>query len=280
MDVSTIRLSIFITVFCVMLIWEKLLPRHYTVDSKARRIGINLTLSGIDILAVRLLFGAAAVGVAQFAVENSWGLFNQTKWPEGLEVLLAVIALDFSIYLQHVAAHLIPLFWRFHIVHHTDLDLDVSSGLRFHPVEIVGSMLYKIALVCLIGPAPLAVIIFEVILNAMAMFNHSNIKLPGILDRIFRRILVTPDMHRIHHSIERNETNSNYGFNLSLWDRMLGTYLENALKPQSEIIIGIQLYRSPDVVKLKNLLIMPFGNPPPNESPFGRRPLRNSGKKS
>ena len=267
MDVTEIRFIIFISIFCFMLVWENILPRHPLVDSKIRRMGINIVLTGINILAVRLVFGAAAVGTAFYAMEREWGVLNQTNLSFGLEMFLVIVILDFSIYVQHVAVHRVPLFWQFHIVHHTDLDLDVSSGLRFHPVEILGSMLYKILLVCVIGPSPLAVIVFEAILNAMALFTHSNARLPEKMDRLLRQLLVTPDMHRIHHSIELEETNSNYGFSLSIWDRMLGTYLHNAGKPQPEINIGIESYRTSDAVSLTNLLIMPFTDPPPNSAP-------------
>tara|TARA_B100000686_G_C16673005_1_gene907568 strand:- start:8 stop:796 length:789 start_codon:yes stop_codon:yes gene_type:complete len=253
-------------VFGAMLILEKFFPRHPTVDSKLRRMGVHLTLTGVDIIAVRLVFGAAAVGAAHYSMGKNWGILNQTNWPGSLEMIFAVIVLDLSIYTQHVAVHLIPLFWRFHIVHHTDLDLDVSSGLRFHPIEILISMLYKILIVFAIGPTPMAVMVFEAILNGMSLFTHSNVKLPERLDFSLRQLLVTPDMHRIHHSTEPDETNSNYGFNLSIWDRLLGTYLQNARKPQPEILIGIDSYRSPNSVSLKNLLIMPFANPPANQS--------------
>ena len=264
MDVNTIRFSIFLGIFFVMLILEKLIPRHFMVDSKLRRLGINLALTGIDIILVKLILGTAAVGTAIYAQEKGWGLLNQVNWSKGCEMGLAVVILDFMIYVQHWIVHRVPLFWRFHIVHHTDLDLDVSSGLRFHPVEILCSMLYKMVLVLILGPASTAVMIFEVILNGMAQFTHSNINLPETADRMLRWLFVTPDMHRIHHSIEVNETNSNYGFNLSIWDQILGTYIQNAIQPQPEISIGIEYYRSPGQVSLKNLVLMPFGRPPKN----------------
>ena len=264
MDVNTIRFSIFLGIFLVMLMLENFIPRHFTVDSKLRRLGINLALTGINIMLVRLILGTAAVGTAIYAQEKGWGLLMQVNWPQGCEMGLAVVILDFMIYIQHWIVHRVPLFWRFHIVHHTDLDLDVSSGLRFHPVEILGSMLYKMALILILGPTPTAVMIFEVILNGMAQFTHSNIKLPKMTDRFLRWLIVTPDMHRIHHSIEVDETNSNYGFNLSIWDRILSTYIQNAKKPQPEISIGIEHYRSPEQVSLKNLVLMPFGHPPKN----------------
>lgn len=262
MDANQIRFMVFLGVFLLMLGLESIIQRHPTVDSKSRRLKINLALTGIDILAVRLVFGAAAVGAAQFAGERQWGLFNYLQWTEGLESLFCIIILDLMIYIQHVVLHMVPFFWRFHIVHHSDLDLDVTSGLRFHPIEIMGSMLYKIGLVFALGPAPMTVLIFEAILNGMAQFSHSNITLPENLDRWLRYVIVTPDMHRIHHSVEKEETNSNFGFNLSIWDRFLGTYIHDASKPQPRIIIGVKPFRTSEEVSLKNLLLIPFRKTP------------------
>ena len=266
MDANQIRFVIFMSVFLLMLGLESILQRHPTVESKTRRLKINLALTGIDIVLVRLFFGAAAVGAAQFAGEKGWGLFNHLHWPEGLEIFLCVVILDLMIYIQHVVLHMIPFFWRFHVVHHSDLDLDVSSGLRFHPIEILCSMLYKIGLIYALGPSPLAVLIFEAILNGMAQFSHSNITLPEGLDRVLRYVIVTPDMHRIHHSVEKREANSNFGFNLSIWDRFMGTYIHDAMKPQPRIIIGVNKFRTSEEVSLINLLKMPFREIPENYS--------------
>ncbi|MZH02296.1 MAG: sterol desaturase family protein [Nitrospinae bacterium] len=266
MDASQIRFVIFISIFLLMLGLESVFQRHPTVDSKKRRFKINLALTGIDILAVRIFFGAAALGAAEFSQENGWGLFNYLQLPEGLEALLCIVILDLMIYIQHVVLHMIPFFWRFHVVHHSDLDLDVSSGLRFHPLEILASMLYKIGLVFALGPSPMAVLVFEAILNGMAQFSHSNVALPESLDRVLRYVIVTPDMHRIHHSVEKSETNSNFGFNLSIWDRTLGTYVHDALKPQPRIIIGVNAFRTSEEVSLKNLLMMPFRKIPESYS--------------
>ncbi|MDP7058302.1 MAG: sterol desaturase family protein [Nitrospinaceae bacterium] len=260
MDGDTLRLVIFISVFLIMLILELFIPRHPIVDSKPRRLGINLGLTGLNTLLVRLVFGAAAVDAAKIAGSRGWGLLNVLDWPSEMELFIGVVFLDFAIYVQHVIVHKVPFFWLFHVVHHSDLDLDVSSGLRFHPIEILGSMLYKIAIVYLLGPSPLTVLVFEVILNVMALFSHSNITLPGKIDHLCRKIIVTPDMHRIHHSVEVRETNSNYGFNLSVWDRLLGTYTQEALKEQPEIVIGLDTIRHPDEVTFKNLLLMPLRN--------------------
>jgi sterol desaturase/sphingolipid hydroxylase (fatty acid hydroxylase superfamily) len=258
MDVQQIRFMVFLGVFLLMLALESVIQRHPTVDSKKNRLKINFGLTGIDILVVRLVFGAAAVGAAQFAEDNGWGVFNYLDWWSGLEIIAVVIILDFMIYIQHVMIHMIPFFWRFHIVHHSDLDLDVSSGLRFHPIEIMGSMLFKIVLVFALGPAPIAVVIFEAVLNGMAQFSHSNITLPEKLDWLLRFVIVTPDMHRIHHSVEKMETNSNFGFNLSVWDRFLGTYIQDAKREQPKIIIGVDQFRTSEEVSFKNLLLMPF----------------------
>ena len=257
MDGNTIRFLIFVSVFMLMLIFESFVSRHPTIDSKPRRIGIHLGLSGINTLLLKLVFGAAAVGAAETAQIMGWGLFNTLGLPFAVEFFLVVVFLDFAIYLQHVIVHKIPLFWRFHVVHHSDIDLDVSSGLRFHPIEILASMLYKIIIIFLIGPAPMAVFTFEAILNGMALFSHSNIKLPDKMDHFLRKLIVTPDMHRIHHSIEVSETNSNFGFNLSIWDRLLGTYKTDALKAQPDIIIGIDTFRRPEELTFYSLLMMP-----------------------
>ncbi len=268
MDINQIRFIVFLSIFFLMLTLEYFIQRHPTVDSKKNRLKTNLALTGIDILAVRLVFGAAAVGAAQFAGENGWGLFNYLDWPEWLEILAVIIFLDLMIYIQHILVHVIPFFWQFHVVHHSDLDLDVSSGLRFHPIEILGSMLFKIGLVFALGPSLLAVVIFEGILNGMALFSHSNITLPEKLDRILRFAIVTPDMHRIHHSIEKMETNANFGFNLSIWDRFLGTYIHYAKKEQPKIIVGVNQFRIGEELSLKKLLLMPFKKIPKNYSLF------------
>ena len=258
MTVDQIRLSIFLGVLGAMLVLESLIPRHATVDSKPRRLAINFSLTGINVLLVRGLLGGAAVGTAHFAGQHGWGLLNYLQWPAAVEMAAGIIFLDLMIYLQHVVVHMIPFFWRFHRVHHSDLDLDVSSGFRFHPVEILGSMIYKMGLIAAIGPSVLTVVVFEAILSSMAQFTNSNIKLPLGLDSTLRWLFVTPDMHRIHHSVEVEETNSNYGFNLSIWDRMLGTYIHIPKKPQPEIVIGVPSFRKPEEVSLINLLLIPF----------------------
>jgi len=255
----TIRLSFFLGIFAVMAIWELYAPRRALTVSKLVRWSNNLGLVFLNSFILRLLFPAAAVGVAAFASENGWGLLNYYSLPFFLAVLLAVIAMDFIIYLQHVLVHAVPVLWRLHRVHHADLDFDVTTGSRFHTVEIILSMLIKFATIIVLGPPVVAVVIFEVILNGMAMFNHSNVRLPVGIDRTLRKFVVTPDMHRVHHSVEDNETNSNFGFNLSIWDRIFGTYIDQPREGHENMIIGIHTYRDPkQVCWLPGMLKLPM----------------------
>ncbi len=254
-----LRIGFFFGIFAVMAIWEAIAPRRALTVSKAVRWANNLGLVFLNTLVLRLLFPAAAVGMAAFAVEHGWGLFNYYSLPFALSVVLAGVALDFIIYLQHVLVHAVPALWRLHRVHHADLDYDVTTGARFHPIEILLSLLIKFATIIVLGAPVLAVVIFEVVLNAMAMFNHSNVSLPRGLDRIIRLFVVTPDMHRVHHSVEDNEANSNYGFNLSLWDRLFGTYIDQPREGHDNMVIGIHKYRDPKQVSwLPGMLALPF----------------------
>ncbi len=255
----TIRLGFFFGIFAVMAAWEVIAPRRALTVSKAVRWANNLGLVFLNNLLLRLLFPAAAIGMAAFAAEHGWGLLNYYSLPFALSVVLAVVALDFIIYLQHVLVHAVPTLWRLHRVHHADLDYDVTTGARFHPIEIILSLLIKFATIIVLGAPVVAVVIFEVVLNAMAMFNHSNISLPRGLDRIVRLFVVTPDMHRVHHSVEDNEANSNYGFNLSLWDRLFGTYIDQPREGHDYMTIGIHKYRDPKQVnQLPGMLALPF----------------------
>ena len=254
-----IRLGFFFSIFAVMAAWEIIAPRRALTVSKAVRWANNLGLVFLNTLVLRLLFPAAAVGMAAFADEHGWGLLNYYSLPFALSVVLAVVAMDFIIYLQHVLVHAVPALWRLHRVHHADLDYDVTTGARFHPIEIVLSMLIKFATIIVLGAPVLAVMVFEVVLNAMAMFNHSNVSLPRGLDRIVRLFVVTPDMHRVHHSTEDNEANSNFGFNLSLWDRLFGTYIDQPREGHDRMTIGIHKYRDPKQVnQLPGMLALPF----------------------
>ncbi len=255
----SIRLGFFIGIFAVMGLWEIVAPRRALTVSKVVRWTNNLGLVFVNSLVLRILFPAAAVGVAAFAAEQGWGLLNYYQLPLALSVVLAVVALDFIIYLQHVLVHAVPALWRLHRVHHADLDYDVTTGARFHPLEIILSMLIKFATIVVLGPPIVAVVIFEVVLNAMAMFNHGNVRLPMELDRVLRLLFVTPDMHRVHHSVEDNEANSNFGFNLSIWDRISGTYIAQPREGHEGMTIGIHQYRDPRQVSwLPGMLALPF----------------------
>ncbi len=254
-----IRLSFFLGIFAVMAIWELVAPRRALTVSKVVRWSNNLGLVFLNSFIVRIIFPTAAVGVAAFATENGWGLLNYYSLPFALSIVLSVVAMDFIIYLQHVLVHAVPALWRLHRVHHADLDFDVTTGSRFHTIEIIISMLIKFATIIVLGPPIVAVVIFEVILNGMAMFNHSNVRLPLRLDRVLRLFVVTPDMHRVHHSVEDNETNSNFGFNLSIWDRVFGTYIDQPREGHEKMAIGIHTYRDPKQVSwLPGMLSLPF----------------------
>jgi len=221
---KTIRLGAFFGILGVMAVWEILAPRRALTISKTVRWVNNLGIVFFNSFLLRLIFPAAAVGMASFTSSQGWGFFNYFELPFWLVVITSVVIMDFIIYLQHVMVHAVPALWRLHRMHHADLDFDVTTGARFHPLEIILSMLIKFATIVVLGPPVLAVIIFEVILNATAMFNHANVRLPLGLDRLLRWLVVTPDMHRVHHSVEDDEANSNFGFSLPWWDRLFGTY--------------------------------------------------------
>ena len=257
---ALLRLLCFAAVFVVMMLWELRAPRRALSVPKAQRWTHNLGLLLLNSLALRLLFPAAAVGIAWSAARLDWGLFNHLSLPYWVEVLLAVLLLDLAIYLQHWCMHRVPLLWRLHRVHHADLDIDLTTGSRFHTLEILLSMGIKWAVIFLLGPALLAVLIFEVVLSGMAMFNHSNVALPAGADRVLRRLLVTPDMHRVHHSVLRRETDSNYGFNLSIWDRLFGTYVAQPQLGHTGMSIGLTEYRDARRTnRLPGMLALPFG---------------------
>jgi sterol desaturase/sphingolipid hydroxylase (fatty acid hydroxylase superfamily) len=252
-----IRFGTFFGVFLALALWEVLAPRRPQTVSRQRRWPGNLALSVINTLALRVLFPAAAVGAAIFAEAQGWGLFQAINAPAAIAVFVSVIALDLVIYLQHRLFHALPLLWRLHRVHHTDLEFDVTTGVRFHPVEILLSMLIKIAAVVALGAPAVAVLVFEVLLNATTMFNHANIALPRPLDRIVRLIVVTPDMHRVHHSVRREETNSNFGFSLPWWDWAFGTYRAQPADGHDRMIIGLEKFRDPANLHLSQMLLQP-----------------------
>ena len=254
-----IRLSFFFGIFAVMALWEVVAPRRALTVSRAVRWANNLGLVFFNSFILRLIFPAAAVGMAAFASEQGWGIFNYYDVSPVTAVVASVVAMDFIIYLQHIMVHAVPVLWRLHRVHHADLDFDVTTGARFHPIEIFLSMLIKFATIAVLGPPVVAVVIFEVVLNATAMFNHSNVRLPLDLDRILRRVVVTPDMHRVHHSVEDDEANSNFGFNLPWWDRLFGTYRDQPRAGHENMSIGIHTYRDPMLVSwLHGMLWLPF----------------------
>lgn len=254
-----VRMAFFFGMLAVIGLWELAAPKRALTVSKVVRWTNNLGLVFLNSFIIRFLFPAAAVGVAKLASEQGWGLFNYYDVPMWIAIVAAVIIMDFVIYLQHVMVHSIPVLWRLHRVHHADLDYDVTTGSRFHPIEIILSMLIKFATILLLGPSIVAVIIFEIMLNATAMFNHGNIGLPKSIDKVIRWILVTPDMHRVHHSIEDDEANSNFGFSLTWWDRLLGTYREAPRAGQLGMTIGINKFRDEkQVAWLPGMLALPF----------------------
>ena len=254
-----VRLGFFFGVFAIMAIWEILAPTRALTVSKAVRWANNLGLVFFNSFILRLLFPAAAVGMAAFAAENAWGLLNYYSLPAIVAVAISVIAMDFVIYLQHVMVHAVPVLWRLHRVHHADLDYDVTTGARFHTFEIILSMLIKFATIIVLGPPVVAVVIFEVVLNATAMFNHGNVSLPKGLDRVLRWFVVTPDMHRVHHSVEDDEANSNFGFSLPWWDRLFGTYRDQPRAGHQGMTIGIRTYRTMKQVSwLPGMLALPL----------------------
>lgn len=259
-----VRLGIFVGLFLLLAVIETVLPRRSRTETRKKRWATNWALIIIDTFALRAMayvipfvLPLLAVGAAYDAQRLGWGLFNQVGWPAGLEILLTVLVLDFAIWLQHLITHKIPILWRLHRVHHADRDIDVTTAIRFHPVEIALSMVLKIGLVYLLGPAGIAVILFEIILNSTAMFNHANIKLPLWLDAIIRLVLVTPDMHRVHHSDKRCEHDSNYGFALSIWDRMFRTYIAQPKNGHDDMTIGLQ-WQDDRPSNLAWLLALPF----------------------
>ena len=255
---TTVRLSVFLGVFAIMAMWEAARPRRARALSRPRRWTTNLGIVVIDTIVARLLFPVAAVGAALDAEARGWGLFNLIDLPPLIEIIAAFVLFDLAIWTQHVVFHHVPLLWRFHMVHHADEEMDVSTGLRFHPVEIAMSMAIKIALVYLLGPAALAVIIFEVVLNAAAMWSHSNLRLPAPVDNIVRKIIVTPDMHTSHHSTDRREHDTNFGFFFSFWDRMFGVYTDTPAAGHDGVEIGLPPWRKGQSSRLVWALLAPF----------------------
>ena len=253
-----IRLGFFLGILIIMFLWEVIMPRRRLTTSKNTRWFSNLSLVLIDSVAARLAFPAGLAGVAFVAQQRGWGMFSLFELPFLLKIVLGVLILDLAIYLQHVMFHSAPLLWRLHMVHHSDMDIDVTTGVRFHPIEILLSMGIKMVVVVLIGAPALAVLIFEIILNGTSMFNHGNVHYLQSVDSIIRLFVVTPEMHRVHHSTIRWETNSNLGFNFPWWDRLFGTYRDQPAKGHLEMTIGLDQYKEPQKLTLLWLIALPF----------------------
>jgi sterol desaturase/sphingolipid hydroxylase (fatty acid hydroxylase superfamily) len=252
------RLGVFVAVLILMMIWESYAPRRQLRYSRWQRWPINIGMSAITAILLRFSIGGVAYFSALLAVEMQFGLLNMMTLPSWLSIALALILFDLAVYGQHLLLHRWPLLWRLHKVHHTDLDFDVTTAVRFHPVEIILSLIYKVVVISLLGAPPLAVLIFELVLSTSALFNHSNIAIPIAWDRRLRWLFVTPDMHRIHHSTQQGETDSNFGFSISLWDRLFKTYTIDPALGHRGMNIGLSEYRYSPKVTLKKLLLMPF----------------------
>ncbi|MFK8067602.1 MAG: sterol desaturase family protein [Gammaproteobacteria bacterium] len=252
------RLGAFLIVLTIMIVWEIKRPRRKNDQKRKTRWPVNFGLMILGAVLVRITVGGIVYQSAVIAAEKNIGLLNWFDFQNLISVILTLIILDLIIYGQHVASHKIPMIWKLHQVHHTDLVYDTSTGIRFHPIEIFFSLLIKVIAVFIIGATPVAVIIFEVVLNTCAVFNHGNVKLPLSLDKQLRKILVTPDMHRVHHSIHRDETDSNYGFSISIWDRLFGTYIDQPRDGHEEMTIGLDYFREPEDEKFQNVLMLPF----------------------
>ena len=267
---ALIRLAAFSAVFAAVALWELAAPRRRPTFSRRERWPHNLGLLVVDAIVLRVLAPGAAVAVALLAQQRGWGFLNLLALAPALAFVVAVMLLDLVIYFQHVMFHAVPTLWRLHRVHHADLDFDLTTGTRFHPIEILISIVIKCAAVAAIGASPAAVLVFEVLLNATAMFNHANASLPRVVERWLRWLLVTPDMHRLHHSVEYDESSSNFGFNLPWWDRLFGTYRAQPRLGHDAMTIGVDAFRSADDLRLDQLLIQPFRNTP-GQYPINRR---------
>lgn len=255
-----IRVSAFGVMLAAMLFWEQFLPKRPVLSWHRRRQIANILLLVTDVLLARLLLPVAVMGTAVIAENRDWGLFNYISLNPISEFCITLVLLDAVIYGQHVVFHRIPLLWCVHRVHHTDPEVDVTTGFRFHPIEIILSLLLKMLVVVLLGAPVMAVLVFELVLNLVSMFNHGNINLPVSLDRKLRLIMVTPDMHRVHHSTEKIETNSNYGFCLPVWDRIFRTYRDQPALGHMQMRIGLKEFSAEESISLWKLLIQPFIN--------------------
>lgn len=255
-----LRLSIFVGAFIIFAGLEAAFPRRQRAHLRIRRWPGNIGISFIAQLFVRLLVPVSAIAIAAYAATNNSGLLNQIELPRWVEVVAGVLLLDLVIYAQHVVFHAVPILWRCHRMHHSDTDIDTSTAIRFHPLEIVMSAFLKLAAVYLLGVSAFAVLLFEILLNASAMFNHSNLRIPVAIDQVLRLFIVTPDMHRVHHSVIPKETNSNFGFNFPWWDRLFRTYQAQPVDGHTEMRIGLEEFRDARELRLDRLLTQPFRN--------------------
>jgi len=255
---TEIRIGCFLGIFIVIAIIEIVVPRRPLIVKKSLRWFGNLSVQLVNGVIPRLLFPILPVGMAALCTQKGWGLLNTVPLPAAAAILLSLLVLDLAIYAQHILFHRVDLFWRLHRMHHTDMDLDLTSALRFHPLEIVISLLIKMAVVASLGPPAVAVLIFEVILNGMAMFNHGNFKILEKLDACLRKIIVTPDMHLVHHSIVRQESNHNFGFNISWWDRLFGTYQAEPSAGREGMIIGLTGFLDVRYARFLKMILNPF----------------------
>ncbi len=258
---ASIRLGAFFAVLTAMAVWEAAAPRRPRSYSRFRRWPSNLAVVALNTALIRILLPTTAIALAMLGAKRGWGLFNNLPLPSWMAIAASIVLLDAAIYLQHVIFHAVPALWRVHRMHHADLDIDVTTGTRFHPIEIVLSMLIKFGVVVALGAPALGVLIFEVLLNVTSMFNHGNVRIPIRLDRYLRWLIVTPDMHRVHHSVAVRETNSNFGFNLSWWDRLLGTYRDQPAAGHDGMIIGIAQFRAARELWLDRMLLQPLRGP-------------------
>jgi len=255
---ATIRIGFFAGIFLAVALVELIVPRRALTTSKTSRWFGNIGIVFINTILLRILFPAGAVGISVWVGHQGWGIFNHFQWPFWLEVALTIVILDFVIYMQHVMFHAVPVLWRLHMMHHADLDYDLTTGTRFHPLEIIISLGIKAGAITVLGAPPVGVIIFEILLNGTAMFNHGNFFIPVGIDRMLRLLVVTPDMHRVHHSVFPNETNTNFGFNLPWWDRLCGTYKPQPVKGHEQMTIGLNQFRDPSRLTLPWMIVLPF----------------------
>jgi len=269
---SALRAGAFLAAFAAVALWEALAPRRRRALARARRWPANLGLLLVDIAVLRIVAPGAAIATAVMAQSRGWGVLSALELPAWAAILASVALLDLVIYFQHVTFHAVPTLWRLHRVHHADLDFDATTGVRFHPVEILISTMLKCAAIVAIGASPMAVIVFEALLNATSLFNHANASLPPRVERWVRRFIVTPDMHRVHHSIEYDESSSNFGFNLPLWDRLFGTYRAQPRVAHESMTLGVDAFREPADSRLDQLLVQPLRDTA-GRYPINRRQL-------